>query len=64
MATDSRATQPDPVRVEIPAEDGRTVVHYYFPVEIEVRAAPTAPLDPVASLDDALLGVARELRRG
>lgn len=26
-------------------EDARTVVQYYFPVEIEVRAAPD-PLDP------------------
>jgi hypothetical protein len=39
------------------AEDAASVIHYYFPVEIEVRAAPDA-LDPeeVVSLALSRLG--------
>ena len=34
-------------------EDSRTVVHYYFPVEIEVRGAPDA-IDPEEIVDRTL----------
>jgi|KBSMisStaDraftv2_1062788.scaffolds.fasta_scaffold776696_2 hypothetical protein len=34
-------------------QDSRTVVEYYFPVEIEVRAAPD-PIDPDEIVDRAL----------
>ena len=36
-----------------PGPEGLTVVHYHFPVEIEVRATPEAP-DPVAAARLAL----------
>lgn len=43
-------------------DDSRTVVQYYFPVEIEVRAAPD-PIDPDEIVDRALraLGGALEV---
>lgn len=43
-------------------KDSRTVVQYYFPVEIEVRAAPD-PIDPDEIVDRALraLGGALEV---
>ena len=40
--------------------DGRTVVNYYFPVEIEVRAAPE-PVDPARAIELALRRVAHGL---
>ena len=46
---------------ETVAADDRTVVHYHFPVEVEVRGSPE-PGDPVATVEDALRGVTRALR--
>ncbi len=43
------------------AGDARSVIHYYFPVEIEVRAAPD-PLDPEAIVQETLRRLARGLR--
>jgi hypothetical protein len=34
---------PQGVAVPVAAITGETVVHYHFPVEIEVRTAPAAP---------------------
>ncbi|ESA32888.1 hypothetical protein N836_24175 [Leptolyngbya sp. Heron Island J] len=34
-------------------EDARAVIHYHFPVEIEVRAAPE-PIDPEAIINETL----------
>jgi hypothetical protein len=41
-------------------EDARTIVQYYFPVEVEVRAAPD-PVDPDAIVDRALDALASAL---
>jgi hypothetical protein len=41
-------------------EDARTVVQYYFPVEIEVRGAPD-PVDPDAIVERALDALASAL---
>jgi hypothetical protein len=41
-------------------EDSRTVVQYYFPVEIEVRAAPD-PIDPDELVDRALRALSSAL---
>lgn len=40
--------------------DAEAVIHYYFPVEIEVRAAPD-PIDPDQLADMALLRLARQM---
>jgi hypothetical protein len=42
-------------------EDAQTVIHYYFPVEIEVRAAPD-PLDPETIVRATLQRLAQGLR--
>lgn len=42
------------------AEDARASVHYYFPVEIEVRAAPD-PLDPEEIIERTLRRLAQSL---
>jgi hypothetical protein len=42
------APPPAPIEAEEPSEEAgseETAVHYYFPVEVEVRAAPE-PIDP------------------
>jgi hypothetical protein len=44
---------PLPEPAGISAAPGETVVHYHFPVEIEVRGAPEAP-DPEAAARLAL----------
>jgi hypothetical protein len=41
-------------------EDSRTVVQYYFPVEIEVRGAPE-PVDPDDIVERALAALAGAL---
>ena len=41
-------------------EDSRTVVHYYFPVEIEVRGAPEA-IDTEAIVDRAMRALGEAL---
>jgi hypothetical protein len=41
-------------------EDARTVVQYYFPVEVEVRGAPD-PVDPDAIVERALDALASAL---
>ena len=43
------------------AEDARSVIHYHFPVEIEVRAAPD-PVDAEAIIEAALRRLASGLR--
>ncbi len=43
------------------AEDARSVIHYFFPVEIEVRAAPD-PIDPEEIVQETLRRLARGLR--
>lgn len=40
--------------------DARATIHYYFPVEIEVRAAPDPP-DSEAIIQEALRRLARSL---
>jgi hypothetical protein len=45
---------------ELVADDARAVVHYYFPVEIEVRAAPD-PIDPEEIIERTLARFARYL---
>ncbi len=49
---------------EVEAEEGtegsQTVVHYHFPVEIEVRAAPE-PIDPEAIEEQVLARLAQSL---
>lgn len=42
-------------------EDSRSVIHYHFPVEIEVRAAPD-PVDPERVAELALARLAQSLR--
>jgi hypothetical protein len=52
---------PEPVVTTEPAgPDGETLVHYHFPVEIEVRAAPPAP-DPAEAARLALRWLAEGL---
>lgn len=41
------------------ADDSRTVVHYHFPVEVEVRAAPDPP-DP----EELLVAIADRMTTG
>ena len=48
---------------EIVAQDDRSVVHYHFPVEIEVRAS-AAEVDPEAIADLALRNLVQALRNG
>lgn len=42
------------------SEDARSVIHYHFPVEIEVRAAPD-PIDPEEIVQQALHRLAQGL---
>jgi hypothetical protein len=39
-------------------DDARALVHFHFPVEIEVRGAPE-PVNPELIAERALLGLAR-----
>ncbi len=48
------------VQAERVAEDERSVIQYYFPVEIEVRAAPDPP-DLEAIVQETLRRLARGL---
>lgn len=48
-------------QAELVADDARAVIHYYFPVEIEVRAAP-ASTDFEAVIQEALRRLAQGLR--
>jgi len=46
---------------EVVEAGGGPVVHYHFPVVVEVRATPE-PADPHAVAEHALIGLARALR--
>jgi hypothetical protein len=52
---------PEPLVTSEPGAEGETVVHYHFPVEIEVRAGTTAP-DPEATAMLALRRLAEGLQ--
>lgn len=47
-------------QAELVAGDARSVVHYHFPVEIEVRAAPD-PVDPEEIIRRTLLRLTQGL---
>jgi hypothetical protein len=50
---------------EVVAADQRATIHYYFPVEIEVRAGESSAAEMRAAVDDALRSFARGvLNRG
>jgi hypothetical protein len=53
--------EPLPAATGTPEEAAGTVVHYHFPVEIEVRAAPEAA-DPETAARLALQWLAQGLR--
>ena len=48
-------------QAETVADDSRAVIHYHFPVEIEVRAAPD-PVHPDVIVDRTLRRLARGIK--